>query len=186
MNPPKGGNRRGQQRGGRNGAALIRGDPFPRGAARRRPTGGPGHSSACPPCAVPPRGGRSVGPPCGSRAHHHSGPPRCSQAHPCSAATPWPPCAFSPPVGAGALVLHCCRPRAEEPLAKHGRGDPLNPLGDARVVRRPAKLQASVIISIFAAISGNPSQSPPSNGIPSLHSKPPTAAGERITFTPCL
>jgi hypothetical protein len=51
----------------------------PRAAALRVP----GPLRRLSPLLLGPRGaGRSVGPPCGSRAHHHSGPPRCSQAHP--------------------------------------------------------------------------------------------------------
>ena len=51
----------------------------PRAAALRVP----GPLRRLSPLRQGPRGaGRSVGPPCGSRAHHHSGPPRCSQAHP--------------------------------------------------------------------------------------------------------
>ena len=76
-----------------------------------------------------PRGaGRSVGPPCGSRAHHHSSPPRSSQAHPLKrAAVALAPLRLSPPVGAGTLVLPCCRPRAEERLQNNDGEIPIPP-----------------------------------------------------------
>ena len=140
-----GGNRRGHWHGGLHGAALIRWVPNPSGAARRRPSGSRIHSAACPLLRRDPRGVRRVG-----RAGEGSflTPPQPFMEF---ASSPFekigsslsPRCAFSPPVGAGAVVLRRRPASRGRAPAKQGRGDPLNPLGDARVVRRPEEIWPS-------------------------------------------
>ena len=65
---------------------------------------------------LPPGAGRQVRPPCGSRAHHHSSPPRCSQAHPAWRLRLSPLAPYHPRWGWAHWFCGGARPRAEERL----------------------------------------------------------------------
>jgi len=108
---------------------------------------------------LPPGAGRSVGQG-RARSSHLPSPPRCSQAHPAKRLRLSPLAPYHPQWG-WAHWFCCGAPasRGRAP-AKQCRGVPLHPLGDARVVRRPAIPQASVLINSIAAISGNNPHSP--------------------------
>jgi hypothetical protein len=79
-----------------------------------------------------------------------------------------PRCAFSPPVGAGALVLRRRAGLARKSACKTMPGSPRTPLGDARVVRRPAIIQATVIINHIPVVIGNPSVRRPTEFLATL------------------
>ncbi len=94
--------------------------------------------------------------------------------------------------------MHRCRPRAEESLAKQGWGDPHTPLRDARIVRRPAIIHATVIINHLPVVIGNHSVRRPTKSLASLEAASPRPvprrlrrpylvmilSAERIIFTP--
>ena len=88
----------------------------------------------------PPRGQARWSGRGGLDSSHLPNPSRSSQAHPCSAAVALAPLAPFRPRGGGRLVLRRRPASRGRAPAKQGRGDPLNPLGDARVVRRPEEI----------------------------------------------
>ena len=82
-----------------------------------------------PRCSKPPEGsGALVGPPCGSRTHHHSSPSRCSQAHPCFSGYALAPLRLFAPSGGGCVGFAAARrPRAKERLQNNDGVIPISP-----------------------------------------------------------
>ena len=101
---------------------------------------------------LPPGAGRSVGQG-RARSSHLPMPSKVFASSPSFSGSALAPLRLITPSGGGRIGFAARRPRAEERLQNSGRGVPLNPLGDARVVRRPAIPQASVLIHAIPAFS---------------------------------
>ena len=173
-NTPRGGNRRGQQRGGFNGAAGEPAGPLsPRGAAPRRPSGCQGHHAAHTPLRRGPQGP-------GAQSGLHAVRalttiPALHGVHFVHKVANQPPCAYRP--RRGRARLFCCgapAPRERAPAKRGGRGGvPPPPYSQrrARGPRRPARHKPTG--SSISTLSSQVTRSPPYAAGPthSLHSK---------------